>query len=213
MQKYFVSIYLIISCLVLSSCGVGQVFGPTFTPTPTNTPTFTPTATSTITPTASPTSTITETPTPTQTLSTSKAPGISDVFHCGDVFDIEVVGQPITSHYASVTNASGIVMAIRLEIIYKGKTTISSLVASSYSVSGTVNGQTTNFALSNDASYDFSYVYALQYPTTDQIVPGVPFNTYAAFGINPEGKNWTFNFRPQEFLNSTPMCTVSIPLD
>jgi hypothetical protein len=212
MKKYFVSIYPLLFCLVLSSCSAGQVFGPTLTLTSTNTPTFTPTATFTNTPTSSPTPTITETLTPTHTLTPVKASGIDDIFHCGDIFDIEVVGQPIISHYSSVTNTTGVVMAARLEITYKGKTTISSLVASSYSVSGIVNGQTMNFALSNNASYDFSYTYALQNPTTDQIVPNIPFNTYAVFGINPEGSNWIFNFQPQEFLTSTPMCTVSIPL-
>jgi len=211
MKKYFVSICQIIFCLALTSCGAGQVFGPTLTPTSTNTPTFTPTATSTNTPTASLTPTITSSPT--QTLPPTEVSGMGGIVHCGDIFDIRVVGQPIISHYASVTNASDTVIEVRLELTYKGNTTINGLVDSSYSVSGIVNGQMMNFALSDVASYNFSYIYGLQYPTTDQIVPGTPFDTYAVFYIDPEGNNWIFNFQPQEFLNSTPLCTVSISLE
>ena len=67
--------------LLISSCGPGQVFGPTLTATPTNTVTptwtprptltFTPTLTSTVTPTLTPTVTSTATPTSTPTVSTN----------------------------------------------------------------------------------------------------------------------------------------------
>ena len=56
--------------LFMASCGPGQIFGPSFTPTPTNTltptPTFTPTSTPTNTPrpTATPRPTTTPSPTP-----------------------------------------------------------------------------------------------------------------------------------------------------
>ncbi len=53
----FLSSYLIIS-LILSSCGPGQIFGPTLTPTNTATPSVTPS------PTKTPTPTITPSPTP-----------------------------------------------------------------------------------------------------------------------------------------------------
>jgi len=66
MKKHVSLVSLILfASFVLSACGPGQLFGPTITPTPTNTPTTTPTPTPTSTPTLTPTST--STPTPTQT--------------------------------------------------------------------------------------------------------------------------------------------------
>lgn len=69
-KKQIVPIVLAFSIL-LSSCGPGQLFGPTLTPTPTptltNTPTFTPTLTFTNTLTSTPTFTLTSTLTPTLT--------------------------------------------------------------------------------------------------------------------------------------------------
>lgn len=57
---------LAVISLLVSSCGPGQLFGPTITPSPmpTLTPTLTPTSTITPTPTSTPTPTITPTPTP-----------------------------------------------------------------------------------------------------------------------------------------------------
>jgi len=59
MKLRFASILAAILSLVMVSCGPGQVFGPTFTPTAT----ITPTPTSTLSPTATPTQTATPTPT------------------------------------------------------------------------------------------------------------------------------------------------------
>lgn len=63
-------ISLILSISFLSACGPGQLFGPTLTPTPTNTstPTLTPTPTLTITP------TLTSTPTATAIITASSTP-------------------------------------------------------------------------------------------------------------------------------------------
>jgi hypothetical protein len=72
-----ISAFFILATLLLTSCGPGQLFGPTLTPTPTvtstptitltPTPTSTPTATFTITPTSTPSFTPTPTFTPTLT--------------------------------------------------------------------------------------------------------------------------------------------------
>src|SRR5688500_9117996 len=67
-QKFIILAFVL--SMVLSSCGPGQLFGPTVTQTPTatSTVTITPTATPTLTPsptiTSTPTSTPTLTPTP-----------------------------------------------------------------------------------------------------------------------------------------------------
>ena len=63
----FIFVFLCVVALLLSGCGAGQILGPTFTPTFTNTPvpTFTPTNTATPVPTLTPTAT--NTPLPTQT--------------------------------------------------------------------------------------------------------------------------------------------------
>jgi hypothetical protein len=53
---------LAVLAFFLSSCGPGQFFGPTITPTPTSTPTLTSTFTNTPNPTNTPTETITLTP-------------------------------------------------------------------------------------------------------------------------------------------------------
>ncbi len=60
-------IYVLISSILLSGCGAGQLFGPTLTPIPTltSTPTVTITPTPTATPTPTTTPTITPTPLPT----------------------------------------------------------------------------------------------------------------------------------------------------
>lgn len=59
-------ILVLMMSLLISSCGPGQLFGPTITPSPTYTltPTLTPTSTSTLTPTPTPTPTLTPTPIP-----------------------------------------------------------------------------------------------------------------------------------------------------
>ncbi len=57
-------IVLIAFSLIATSCGPGQLFGPTITPTPTNTLTPTPTSTITPSPTSTPTPTATPSPTP-----------------------------------------------------------------------------------------------------------------------------------------------------
>ena len=57
-------IHIVILSIFISSCGPGQLFGPTFTPTTTLTPTSTPTSTPTLTSTATLTPTSTFTPTP-----------------------------------------------------------------------------------------------------------------------------------------------------
>ena len=64
MKEIFRSICAVVMTLSISSCGAGQIFGPTFTPTATltNTPTPSPTSTSTPKPSATPTATSTETP-------------------------------------------------------------------------------------------------------------------------------------------------------
>ncbi|MBI5352339.1 MAG: PD40 domain-containing protein [Chloroflexi bacterium] len=66
MKKNFFTFLFLVSFIV-SSCGPGQVFGPTLTPTATNTPTSTPTNTPTPTSTVTPTPPPTNTPTPTPT--------------------------------------------------------------------------------------------------------------------------------------------------
>jgi hypothetical protein len=67
-----------VASLFISSCGPGQLLGPTITPTPTATltatPTFTATPTSTATPTLTPTLTPTPTKTPTPTFTLTPAP-------------------------------------------------------------------------------------------------------------------------------------------
>jgi len=65
-QRLSLQLILVMISLLVSSCGPGQLFGPTITPspTPTLTPTITPTPTLTPTPTSTPTPTITPTPTP-----------------------------------------------------------------------------------------------------------------------------------------------------
>lgn len=65
MKKIAITFVLLV--LMLVSCGPGQLFGPTKTPTPTITPTPTPTNTPTPTPTNTPTPTPTKTPAPTNT--------------------------------------------------------------------------------------------------------------------------------------------------
>lgn len=65
-QRFFITVFISVSVL-LSSCGPGQLFGPTITLTPTTTPTATNTPTATFTITASPTFTLTPTSTPTLT--------------------------------------------------------------------------------------------------------------------------------------------------
>jgi hypothetical protein len=60
---FFVASLLAVN-LFISSCGLGQMFGPTPTPTPTLTNTPTPTPTSTLTPTLTPSPTTTPTPAP-----------------------------------------------------------------------------------------------------------------------------------------------------
>ena len=71
MKRQTTIILTILSILFLQSCGSGQLLGPAFTPTPTNTSsptlTFTPTLTSTQTSTSTPTFTFTITPTFTDT--------------------------------------------------------------------------------------------------------------------------------------------------
>ncbi|MEW5938087.1 MAG: hypothetical protein AB1750_00380 [Chloroflexota bacterium] len=74
----FLIVLTILSFLV-SACGPGQIFGPTFTPTPTNTltptPTFTPTSTLTFTP--------TNTPSPTKTPRPTATPSPTPDLSCG----------------------------------------------------------------------------------------------------------------------------------
>jgi len=62
------AVLIVVLNLLLSSCGAGQVFGPTMTPTPTTTNTPTPTKTPTPTNTSTPMPTNTPTLTPTATL-------------------------------------------------------------------------------------------------------------------------------------------------
>lgn len=63
-------IFVLITSLIISGCGPGQLFGPTITSTPTKTmtPTTTHTPTATSTRTSTPTKTPTRTPSPTPTL-------------------------------------------------------------------------------------------------------------------------------------------------
>jgi hypothetical protein len=61
-KRQIAAVVVLITSLVMSGCGPGQLLGPTVTPTPTLT--FTPTPTSTSTPTSTPTLTPTITPTP-----------------------------------------------------------------------------------------------------------------------------------------------------
>jgi len=65
-QRLSRQLILVVISLLVSSCGPGQLFGPTITPSPTATltPTITPSPTLTRTPTSTPTPTITPTPTP-----------------------------------------------------------------------------------------------------------------------------------------------------
>jgi len=65
-NKGMIVVAVLITSIVFSSCGPGQMFGPTFTPAPTITltPTFTPTPTFTHTPTFTPSPTFTPTPEP-----------------------------------------------------------------------------------------------------------------------------------------------------
>ena len=72
----FLWIILLITSLLLSGCGPGQLFGPTltFTPTDTATPTITPTLTPTLTPTFTSTPTLTPTLTPTRTRTPTPRP-------------------------------------------------------------------------------------------------------------------------------------------
>jgi hypothetical protein len=68
-QRTLAILVFLIFSLVMSGCGPGQLFSPTFTPSPTNTliPTFTPTPTMTPSPTLTPTPTMTPSPTSTPT--------------------------------------------------------------------------------------------------------------------------------------------------
>lgn len=78
MKNRTLSAILLVFSIFLSSCGPGQLFGPTITPTPTSTstPTLTPTNTLTLTPTntLTPTSTNTPTNTPTSTATSTPEP-------------------------------------------------------------------------------------------------------------------------------------------
>lgn len=69
MKKKYIWL-LLVFILILTSCGPGKLFGPTITPSPTNTstPTYSPTPTSTSTP------TFTTTPTSTATLTSTPVP-------------------------------------------------------------------------------------------------------------------------------------------
>jgi len=64
MKQIFRAICGVVMVVIISGCGAGQPFGPTFTPTPThtNTPSPTPTLTSTPIPSVTPTGTPTKTP-------------------------------------------------------------------------------------------------------------------------------------------------------
>lgn len=89
---------LFLFSFLISACGPGQLFGPTFTPTPTNTPTPTITPTSTLT--FTPTQTPTKKPTPTQTETPIPPSGLgiraseivstfADLFKFSDIPDID----------------------------------------------------------------------------------------------------------------------------
>jgi hypothetical protein len=89
---------LFLFSLLISGCGPGQIFGPTFTPTPTSTstPTITPTSTltftPTLTPTKKPTPTQTDTPIPPSGLgirTSSLVSSFSDMFKFSDIPDID----------------------------------------------------------------------------------------------------------------------------
>jgi hypothetical protein len=97
MKKAFIILFFVST--LISACGPGQVFGPTLTPTPTNTltptPTLTPTITPTFTSTPSPTATITATPTPPPGLGVETDKVISsfkDLFEFSEIDDID--GHP-----------------------------------------------------------------------------------------------------------------------
>jgi hypothetical protein len=98
--------------LLFTSCGPGQLFGPTITPspTPTSTPTITPSPTSTPTPTLTPTLT----PTPTITPSPTLIPGIgSPIIIKGvgvQVKSAELVAKPPSGMY--LTSSDYIVLEV-----------------------------------------------------------------------------------------------------
>ena len=127
MKKIFV-VFLTLSMFV-SSCGPGQIFGPTLTPTPTHSPTpthtFTPTATYTVTPTptatSTPTLTLTSTrpPTKTPTLTPTPLPGLgvktqeivklfADMFTFNKAPDVD--GQPAQKGVSSEGTSNTILL-------------------------------------------------------------------------------------------------------
>ena len=94
MKVKSVSFLVLLLSLLLSSCGAGQVLGPTLTPNPTstNTPTLTPTSTKTPIPTVTPLPTNTSTPSPTPIPASFEEDFNSDV--------LGWVDSPSLLHYA-----------------------------------------------------------------------------------------------------------------
>ena len=95
MKVKSVSFLVLLLSLLLSSCGAGQVLGPTLTPNPTstNTPTLTPTSTKTPIPTVTPLPTNTSTPSPTPIPASFEEDFNSDV--------LGWVDSPSLLHYVS----------------------------------------------------------------------------------------------------------------
>ncbi len=194
---------------------------PTYTsyPTFTTVPTYTPeiivvTATSSPTPKFTPTATNTPTNTlpPTNTPLPTKAPGIFDTFSCGDYFDITVSSDPWFAKAAGSEKASGEYLIFRLKIENKTSTTWDRIPEESYQLSGMVDGKKINFALNWDATWFVSYRYGVKNAVSDQLPPGVIFDTYVGFDVNPAGTDWKFTFAPAETFLDDPVCSVTIPL-
>lgn len=194
---------------------------PTYTsyPTYTTVPTYTPevivvTATSSPTPKFTPT--ITNTPTKTATATNTppptKSPGIFDTFSCGNYFDIKVSSDPWFAKAAGSEKASGEYLIFRLEIVNKTSTTWDRIPDESYQLTGVVDGNEISFALNWDSTWFVSYRYGVKNATTDQLPPGVSFDTYVGFDVNPAGTDWKFIFAPAESFLDDPVCKVTIPL-
>jgi hypothetical protein len=123
-QWMFVFILIL---LLLTSCGPGQMFGPTITPSPTSTPTFTPTPT----PTSTPTFTPTPTPTPT--------PSVEDVLtEIGFTRDesIEPTCETLCKAYSIITFDAGGFVIMNVAIYDNGQLRVIYIMTAETSYAG-----------------------------------------------------------------------------
>lgn len=188
------AVCLLAVSLLISSCGPGQLFGPTLTPTPT----FTPTPTVTPTPTNTPTSTSTSTPSPTPTLTPTPSP--TPIPGIGTPIIINGVGIQVQSAVlggeppAGYTIKSGYVI-LSLEVAISGGNEFADLLG---------KANTKEFLIVDENGYESGSDY-FTVPLSSLSGGTPPFSMTLIFEVQKEAHAFSLHFPDGQTIDLAPV--------